>query len=294
MRVLVEKCDVAGVSTMEDYIAEAVVKLGHDVIRWDRRELFPTRAADVGFVWNDNFHQRTRDAMHGTKIIHAEYGWLSDRKSCIQLDDCGVQGRASWVDEPLVFVDTGETVTTKDGPILVCLHYDGVKIDDDCIHNPYYHEDALGWLTMLSNCAASATQFIVRPHPNSWSCRNAVCRDYVNRHPRMRWDDESPLDDVLNECSAVAVIMSTAAGAALEKCMPVLSFGPQVFRKEGAVYCLDNVCIRTAAAMSELASRACSLRTSAIRAMVDKMRTKQWYPETRQTWPARMRKEFDL
>ncbi len=275
-----------------DLVAKAIERLGHKVVRWERGpSLEPSNATHI-FLWGSE-HSRAcmrRIRAAGMVCVHLDWGWLFDRFDNLQMDNQGNGGTASWVGEPLAYESKGPLPVPSVGDILVCLRYEGREpICTDPITTPFFPTNS-AWLHHLRETC---------PFPLRARChyaytaarRGALAKEFEGR---VVWDTSPSFREAANTARAVAVIDSTTGAQALELGLPVFCFGRQVFRHPGVCYCLGDDTDKTRRAFTDLERGQVDIDVGAVKAMVEKIRVKQWYLKDQELWPARLQEEFGL
>jgi hypothetical protein len=208
------------------------------------------------------------------------------------LDLVGAGGLASWAEEPLKYKPIGPLLIKPSGDLLVVLRYEesGRDVDNVRLLCPYFRKN-IDWLDHIHATAEIPVR--IRAHPEMKELAAKGLRSLIESWG-WEWDTSESFLSACTNAKAVAVEDSTAGAQALEMNLPVLCFGRQVYRQLDAVYCLDGHKNKTHNAMQELKDGKCSLDIGAIKAMVNKIRAKQWYPKDVDQFPERLRREFGM
>lgn len=278
-----------------DRVAEAVARLGHAVVRWPSGTTLPLGGATDVVWWGNEIHPGLVQCALGRNIrpLYVELGWLADRGTALQIDRAGCNGLASWAEQPLdpALVPrsvVGPPAVRETGPLLVCLRYEGSPQRRAAETSPWFRTN-IEWVRALLHAPLPLR---LRAHHKTWpQFTNALGAVFGER---VEWSHAAALEDDLATARAVAVIDSTAGAQALERGLPVLCFGRQVFRAPGAVYCLTDNAAALQACGAELADGRCSLDAAIMEATVTRMRRKQWSVAAAAEWPTRLRREFGL
>ena len=267
----------------------AAQTLGYKVDWWLRQHFL--HECDVlihwGWQWTEDVQRRTRLAK---RCIYIEKGWFNDRDTCLQVDPQGTGARASWADDDLVCTERGPLMIRSDGALLICLRYEkeGVSVDNPC---PYFQNNSQ-WLMHFTGLSIPFP-VIVRPH----FANNRVASDTrqwrgIATAQKWEWSRGTELIEqqpILSRCKAVAVVDSTVGAKALELGLPVLCYGNPVYRKPGVCYEMTDDTNRARRIIHQLGNCCCSLDRGAIKAMVAKMKSKEWHAEDIPQFPDRLR-----
>jgi hypothetical protein len=253
------------------------------------------------FCWfgTDSHHSDKVDLIRrwqkdGSCVLMFEAGWTLDRNQCLQIDMKGTQGEASWAEDPFTFDPEGPIPIRESGDLLVCLRYErnNRPTDNVAILSPWFPNN-LAWVRHLQQVNPNM-RIRIRPHFATSEIANRPIKHLVNRMG-WAWDDSSiPFRLSIKQAKAVAVIDSTAAVQAIELGLPVLCFGKQVFRFPHVVCCLTNDVAQTHEVITQLEQGYCDIDRGAVKGMLTRIRSHQWYSKDIDSWPDRLTKEFGL
>ena len=295
--VLIETCQGTHFIPTLNCLAEACRRLGYRVARWYHKPPLPVEA-DILFWFGPDPTPLKERMVHShpkpLRVILIEAGWTLDRNQCLQIDEKGCNGLASWAEEPFDFTPEGPIEVRKDGDLLVCLRYERENRATDNVHVlcpgfPSNH----AWVDHI-NQANPGVPIRLRPHFATKDKLNIMLRDVARRN-KWEWDDPNvPLTTSIKRAKAVAVLDSSAGVQAMELGLPVLCFGRQVYRFPNVVSCLNSDVVKTNEVLRGLAKGNTDIDKGAVKAMLARIRSRQWYRNDIDLWPARLQKEFKL
>ena len=262
-----------------DRLAVAAQRLGHDVARWtnrDKSHMIP--GADVAILWNGlyDWARKLREDYPAQRFLFAELGWMP-QEPCWQLDAAGPNALASWASDPLPVV-VWSAARQPGGELLVVLQDDA----DTQVYTEYLSpmfRNMADFLRFLADNADAALR--VRDHP-AHPCSEEA-RSVVYGCNRMRWDESPSLGAALDGAAALLTINSSCGVWALNKGVPVVSFGRSVWTSvDGACYRIFGEPDPAAAlkkAVGEIVGGANSLNRVAQSAALGRIIGKQWWPK---------------
>lgn len=259
------------VGAILDRIADALLGLGYNVVRWRSAygEPFPKERFDASVVWGgfQNWYPPIKRKLiaDGTDMLYADvdhFGWYRYAKDAEGLtfqlqrsrepdlaDAGGIGGDAAWNTPDLLgpFRPTQPLhLPDRDPPyLLVALSDDGGMRSIPRL-SPYF-SSGLEFVKFLLN--GSHLPLLLRFHPDypePKGVRELAAKGGV------RIDDSPDIETALDQCLAVAVIDSHVGVRAVRRSMPLLVYGNTVTRHEGVAYCLDHELRKTMDATKDL------------------------------------------
>jgi hypothetical protein len=277
-RILVEARVDPNSSSALDSIADTCRRMSYKVIRWrgpfSGRVPYQKRVVpcELAVIFNGAHpkYARTIRALQriGAKLLFVELGW-HPQKGTIQIDPLGINARASWNSSPLPLEGKTQINVPSNGELLVVL-----QLDSDTqisLLSPWF-PDMQSFVEHA--CRFSAMAVRVRAHP---LCQPTPrLRNIVQRFGA-RWDHSHSLSAALDTCRAVACINSSSGVEALGRGLPVLCYGRAIYRKVGAVYCLQNCGKETLRVTSDLRSGKCELFRECQTALHRQILEHQWH-----------------
>ncbi len=258
MKIVLEKHNLPEIKKFFGLVSTTARRMGHDVIwwngifrNWPKRlagASHPPPLADVGFVWNGlaAVNRKAIDVWEkrGMPVYHCELGWLPHWNTW-QVDHRGVNAGASWAGHHVAFERKIHVKIKNQKEILVFLQH---EVDSQIkFYSPWFETMAAA-LAHLIKCAPQ--RLVVRKHPLSKPSKAII--NLVNGSKKCVWDTSRNMDEVLKRFDMVATVNSSAAIQALSKRKVVLCMGQAVYRKTGAVVCIDNDEARTRSDLSNI------------------------------------------
>jgi hypothetical protein len=291
--VVIEKNGPDSMIPMLQSITAACRALGYRTMYWERAGRQHIHDSSVVFLWGWNMVPSflARIKPNRGKRVYIEKGWFADRDYCLQMGLKGTNSHSDWADEPLEYTPAAPMEIRPSGTLMVCLRYEhgGRSIDNP---SPYF-ENNMAWLEHFARIPIPFP-VEVRPHFATPKMDNDITMPFVLAQG-WRWVNGSEqVGPLLPDVKAVAVVDSTVGSKALELGMPVLCYGNPVYRKEHVVYCMDSSDDKARRILRQLGEGLCPLDMGAVRAMVAKMKAKEWHVEDAATFAERFQKEFGL
>lgn len=290
MKVLVHEAkphDAIGMIQILDSIAEAFRQFGFDVFRWAScsDQSFPASVHfDLAVIWKgfQNWFPQVKAHLlnQGTRILYVDVDYFGyweiekpeEAKSFyLQFSNSkglgGVGGFASWSDFPLH--SKGDPVKVGDGDLLVALQSEGLY-RVKCI-SPHF-SSCFEFIRHLIEYSVVPLRF--RKHP---AYEMSVEIDtIVGNAPNAYWDENKYfLDSLENGCCAVASVDSHAAIKAIQRNVPVLSYGQSIYRKEGVSWICDTE-EDTVKYTMMLKNKECALDVAKQHEFIEFLRSKTW------------------
>lgn len=275
--IVVESRKDARVAPILDALAEGCRQLGHRVWRWrgplSGRVPCSRRLplCDVAIVFNGlhRSYEPVLAKLESLSImpIFVELGW-HPQNGTFQIDTSGINALASWASAPLANPSRTALTVRSQGDLLLLLQLDS---DSQVTHLSPWFADMAQWVKHMSE--NSRLPIRIRRHPLSQP--SAEVEQLVKQHA-LRWDHASSLAESLAGCRALACVNSSGAVEAIAHRIPVLCYGPSVFRHERAVYCLTNDGAQTTAVTAELAQGKCTLAAEPVDELIGRITARQW------------------
>jgi len=258
-----------------DALAKACEFLGYEVIRWDDRSKFPSEQFELGIIWNTFDRGGKREfieCLHKTlPLVFIENGWLL-QKTSFQLDNWGINGLASWMNEEIPCSTYSPLTIDKNGKILVIMQSDedsNFRIKE---LSPYFRYN-IEFLNFLD--ATIDYPMVIRKHPLYPPLYGAV--EFVNNNSKMSWDKSTTLQDAMSDAQIVCTINSTSGVEAIYYGKSVLMYGNNVYKQKDVVYVCDDDKEKTKNIISDLQDGQCSLNRLKQLLFIKKILEKQWY-----------------
>ena len=261
-----------------DYVASMVSWIGCKIERFPSYDIGD---GDVVVMWSGmNLNQKQHRMAHpGQRYLFLENGW-SPQRPCWQMDYLGINALASWAVSPVQIEESSCLETNRfdpKAPVLVVLQDDkDAQIIEPSL-SPAFHSMAQ-WLQFLADEAPGP--MIIRKHPAANVSTEAL--GIVEACERMSWDESDSLEEAAAGASAMLTVNSSCGVHALQKGMPLLTFGNSVWSSVlGASYDIlygaGGLAEAVGTALAEVRKGECSLNALAQFYALRRILSNQWW-----------------
>lgn len=260
-----------------DALASTCADLGHQVARWrgplSGRVPYSRRLprCELAILFNGAhpaYEQPVRQLRRrNAKLLFVELGWYPQSET-FQVDSLGINAAASWANQPLTALPRTKLTIRTSGDLLVLLQDDSDT--QITAHSPWF----AGMHEFVSHmCRHSELPLRVRAHPRHPPDDSIMHRIACNGG---RMDAGRSLSESLRNCRAVACVNSSGAVEAMADSVAILCYGQAIYRKAGAVYCLDNDGHGTRKVTAALAAGESELYAESIDEVLERIKAQQW------------------